>query len=277
MLRYNMRKKQQPIGIFDSGIGGLTVAKAISVLLPNEQIIYFGDTAHFPFGDKSKESIRKYSQGISEFLIKQNCKVIIIACNTASSLASGFLKSILPSDVLLVDVISPVAEFLKLSNYTKVGVIATRGTIGSNIYSMRINELSPNIKVSSLATPLLAPMVEEAFFNNNISHTVINEYLSHKELKDIQALILGCTHYPLIETEIYQFYKSTYQNVFIVNSARVVAQEVKRLLIFKKMLSDTSKKEHHFYVSDFTNSFEKSTKIFFGNELRLERQNLWNT
>ena len=268
-------KQEQPIGIFDSGIGGLTVAKAISTLLPNEQIIYFGDTAHFPYGDKSEDSIKKYSKGISEFLIKQNCKTIVIACNTASSLASSFLRSFLPSSLPLIDVIAPVANFLQSSAYENVGVIATKGTIGSGIYPKRINELSPKIKVSSLATPLLAPMIEEAFFDNKISHTVINEYLSHQELKKIQALILGCTHYPLIEAEIRQFYKSTNQNVFVVNSAKVVASEVQRILKTEKLLSKSLNNEHHFYVSDFTDSFEKSTKVFFGDELRLEKQNIW--
>ena len=268
---------KQPIGIFDSGIGGLTVAKEISILLPNEQIIYFGDTAHFPYGDKSEESIKKYSKGISEFLLKQNCKTIIIACNTASSLASGFLRSFLPKNLPLIDVIIPVAKFLQSSSYKKVGVIATKGTIGSGIYSKRINELSPEIEVSSLATPLLAPMIEEAFFDNNISHTVINEYLSHQKLEKIQALILGCTHYPLIETEISQFYKSTNQNVFVVNSAKVVAYEVERILKSKKMLSKSLSDEHHFYVSDFTDSFEKSTEIFFGDELRLEKEDIWQS
>tara|TARA_B100000674_G_scaffold484474_1_gene489895 strand:+ start:1100 stop:1930 length:831 start_codon:yes stop_codon:yes gene_type:complete len=276
MQQFNMERKQ-PIGIFDSGIGGLTVAKAISVLLPNEQIIYFGDTAHFPYGDKSEESIKKYSKGISEFLLNQNCKTIIIACNTASSLASGFLRSFLPKNIPLIDVIVPVAKFLQSSRYKKVGVIATKGTIGSGIYSKRINELSPEIEVSSLATPLLAPMIEEAFFDNNISHTVINEYLSHQKLEKIQALILGCTHYPLIETEISQFYKSTNQNVFVVNSAKVVAYEVERILKSKKMLSKSLSDEHHFYVSDFTDSFEKSTEIFFGDELRLEKEDIWQS
>lgn len=276
MQQFNMEQKE-PIGIFDSGIGGLTVAKAISTLLPNEQIIYFGDTAHFPYGDKSEESIKKYSKGISEFLLKQNCKTIIIACNTASSLASSFLRSFLPNNLPLIDVILPVAKFLQSSSYEKVGVIATKGTIGSGIYSKRINELSPKIEVSSLATPLLAPMIEEAFFDNNISHTVINEYLSHQKLEKIQALILGCTHYPLIETEISQFYKSTNQNVFVVNSAKVVANEVQRILKSKQLLSKSLSGEHHFYVSDFTDSFEKSTKIFFGDELRLEKQNIWQS
>ena len=274
MQLFSMKKKQ-PIGIFDSGIGGLTVAKAISVLLPNEQIIYFGDTAHFPFGDKSKDSIKKYSKGISEFLLNNNCKTIIIACNTASSLASVYLRSFLPKDLPLIDVITPVSKLFQSSSYARVGVIATKGTVGSNVYSQRINELNPNVSVRSLATPLLAPMIEEAFFDNKISYTVIKEYLSHQELEKIEALILGCTHYPLIETEISQYYKLTNQNVFVVNSAKVIAHEVKRVLKTKHLLSDSLENEHHFYVSDYTNSFENSTKIFFGDELKLEKQNIW--
>ncbi len=274
MQLFNMERKQ-PIGIFDSGIGGLTVAKAISTLLPNEQMIYFGDTAHFPFGDKSEESIKNYSHGISEFLLRQNCKAIIIACNTASSLASSYLKTLLPVDFPLIDVISPVAQFLNSSNYKKVGVVATKGTIRSSIYPRSINDLSPGIYVSSLATPLLAPMIEEAFFNNNISQTVINEYLSSHQLKKIEALVLGCTHYPLIEAEIKQYYKTTNRRVFLLNSAEMVAFEVQRILNDKNILSESLENEHHFYVSDFTDSFEKSTNIFFGNQLSLERKNIW--
>jgi len=268
-------ENNQPIGIFDSGIGGLTVAKAIANLLPNERIIYFGDTAHFPYGDKSEEAIRSYSKGISEFLITQNCKAIIIACNTASSLAADYLKTILPSNILLIDVITPVAQFLNAQNFNDVGVIATKGTVGSGVYPKKINELNSEINVKSLATPLLAPMIEEAFFNNSISHTVINEYLSQDELSGIEAIILGCTHYPLIEQEVADFYNQTKQSVSVVNSAKVVADSVQQQLLQSNLLSTHLSGEHHFYVSDYTSSFERSTKIFFGDRLRLEKENIW--
>lgn len=270
-----MTSKEQPIGIFDSGIGGLTVAKAIADLLPNEQIIYFGDTAHFPYGDKSEEAIKSYSKGICEFLLSQNCKAIVIACNTASSLAAKYLVEFLPNDFPLIDVIQPVAKFVSEANFSKVGVIATKGTVGSKVYPTRINELSPQIDVQSLATPLLAPMIEEAFFNNTISQTVINEYLSQPVLASIKAIILGCTHYPLIEEEVRSYYQKSKQTVQVVNSAKVVAEAVQEVLANMTLLSLSDSSEHHFYVSDFTDSFEKSTKIFFGDELKLEKENIW--
>ncbi len=268
-------KKEQPIGIFDSGIGGLTVAKAIADMLPNEQLIYFGDTAHFPYGDKSQEAIQSYAEGISKFLLEQNCKAIIIACNTASSFAADYLKDLLPGGFPLIDVIHPVASFISKTNYDRVGVIATKGTIGSDVYAKSVNSIDPAVKVKSLATPLLAPMIEEAFFDNSIAQTVINEYLSQPILNEIQSLILGCTHYPLIEEEVKSYYTSVSKEVFVVNSAKVVADEVNLVLKNLDLLSEIKSTDHHFYVSDFTDSFEKSTKIFFGNELKLEKKNIW--
>jgi len=266
----------RPIGIFDSGIGGLTVAKAIHDLLPNEQLVYFGDTAHFPYGDKSPESIELYSEKISDFLLTQNCKAIVIACNTASSLGGKKVLEVLPSDITLVDVITPVADFFKSTKSEVTGVIATKGTVGSGVYRKSINKVNPKVEVQSLATPLLASMIEEGFFNNTISATVISEYLSHEILKDIDTLILGCTHYPIIETEILNYYKQRSKSIRVLNSAKIVAEEVKRRLISKNMTTDNKGVgNHHFFVSDFTNSFEESTKIFFGDQLRLEKLNLW--
>ncbi len=268
--------KDAPIGIFDSGIGGLTVAKEIAKILPNEQIIYFGDTAHFPYGDKAAYSIKHYSALISKFLLEKNCKAIVIACNTASSVASKPLKKILPIDFPLLNVIDPVAQHIAINNSNdKVGVIATKGTIGSRIYPKSIKNINENIEVASLATPLLAPMIEEGFFNNTISRTVIAEYLNKKNIKDVEALILGCTHYPLIESEVEEFYADNNRKVKIINSAKVVAASVKKALEEKDLLSNKANNSHHFYVSDYTKSFEKSTKFFFGNELKLEKMDLW--
>jgi glutamate racemase len=268
--------KNAPIGIFDSGIGGLTVAKEIANILPNEQIIYFGDTAHFPYGDKAAYSIKHYSALICKFLLEKKCKSIIIACNTASSVASRPLQKILPEAFPLLNVIDPVAQHI-VEHYAqaKVGVIATKGTIGSRIYPKSIKSLNDEIQVSSLATPLLAPMIEEGFFNNTISRTVIAEYLNKKSLKDVEALILGCTHYPLIENEIEEFYSNNNRKVNIINSAKVVASSVKKALEDKNLLSESVNNEHHFFVSDYTKSFEKSTKFFFGDELKLEKMDLW--
>ena len=167
-----------PIGIFDSGIGGLTVANAIRKILPNEQLIYFGDTAHMPYGDKSPEAVKFYSLKIAKFLLDKKCKMIVIACNTASAHAFHELVHFLGERIPIINVIDPVVDLMvQKGNAQKIGVIGTKSTIRSDIYAKKFKAANPDIQVSSLATPLLAPMIEEGFFNNNISKTVINSYL----------------------------------------------------------------------------------------------------
>lgn len=270
-------KNKRPIGIFDSGIGGLTVAKAIRDYLPNEDLIYFGDTAHFPYGDKEPSSIKAYADKITDFLIRQNCKAVIIACNTASAIAHEFLVEKYGGVVPIFDVISPVANHFIIHPAKRVGVIATKGTVGSGVYAKSIQAINKNIKVQSLATPLLAPMIEEGFFNNSISATVLNEYLSDAVLEEIESIILGCTHYPIIQKEVEVYFSQNNQKVEVLNSASLVAQAVKDALLKSNLSQNQSneKVEHHFYVSDYTNSFEKSTKIFFGDLLKLEKLDLW--
>ncbi|MDQ3051789.1 MAG: glutamate racemase [Bacteroidota bacterium] len=267
---------ESPVGIFDSGIGGLTVADAINRLLPAETLIYFGDTAHLPYGDKAPESIRGYSVKIADFLLSQGCKMIVIACNTASSIAYETVKKHVGSKALVVDVINPVVEeVVGMKKVKHVGVIGTRATIKSEAYANRITAFNPSMKVSSLATPLLAPMIEEGFFNNKISRTIINSYLSRPKIKKVDALILACTHYPLIKPEIAEYYK---KEITIVDSATIVAHSVKKLLDENDLNNSIKVKtanRHRFYISDFTTSFEKSTKIFFKGKIRLEHKNLW--
>jgi len=261
------------IGIFDSGIGGLTVANAIHQLLPNESLIYFGDTAHLPYGDKSSSAIKSYSKKITEFLLEQNCKIIVIACNSASSTAYETVIKMVPNNFPVINVIDPIVEHIgKQKNKKKIGVIGTKATIKTRAYPKRIAQKNKKQSVNSLATPLLAPMIEEGFFDNNISQTIINNYLSKKPLKNIDSIILACTHYPLIEKEIKKFYGS---NVSIINSASIVAKHVKQILSKNKLLNKGRRKAHHFYVSDYTASFDKSTKIFFQDKIKLEKKNLW--
>jgi glutamate racemase len=263
----------RPIGIFDSGIGGLTVANAIQRILPNESLIYFGDTAHLPYGDKSADSIRYYSIRIAQFLLKQNCKMIVIACNTASAMAYETVKEFVDGAVPVVNVIDPVVSNVTSDKKThRIGVIGTKGTIKSDIYAKKIHAKSKKHEVASLATPLLAPMIEEGFFNNKISRTVIASYLSSRKLARVDSLILACTHYPLIKPEVEEFYKD---KVNIVDSAGVVADEVKRILKEKKLLAPKRRPVHHFYVSDFTKSFEESTRFFFKNKIHLEKLDIW--
>lgn len=266
-------RADDPIGIFDSGIGGLTVANAIQKALPNESLIYFGDTAHLPYGDKSPDSIRYYSIRITQFLLQLNCKMIVIACNTASSMAYEVVKQFVDGKVPVVNVIDPVVDYLmQKKDLHKVGIIGTKGTIKSNIYVKKIHDRSKKIEVASLATPLLAPMIEEGFFDNKISRTIIKSYLSSKKLNKIDSLVLACTHYPLIKKEVEEFYNIP---IDIIDTAGVVADSVKIYLKEKNLLSKKKKPIHHFFVSDFTKSFEESTKVFFKNKIHLEKANIW--
>jgi glutamate racemase len=261
-----------PIGIFDSGIGGLTVAAAINNILPNEQLIYFGDTAHLPYGDKSPEAIREYSIKIARFLLSQNCKMIVIACNTASSHAFQLLQDKIGNQVPIINVIDPVVHALtKTKTHHKIGVIGTRSTIQSNLYARQLAIREPSIKVVSLATPLLAPMIEEGFIDNKISRTIIDSYLSSPELKNIDSLVLACTHYPLIKTEISDYFDG---KVEIINTAEIVADHVKEELSAMNLLNPTKTQDHRFYVSDFTETFEESTRYFFGKEIHLTQQDV---
>ena len=265
---------QQPIGIFDSGIGGLTVANAVSKLLPNEQIIYFGDTAHVPYGDKSKELIRSYATTITNFLLNEKkCKAVVIACNTASAAAYEILRDTYKGIAPVINVIDPMIEAVIADDeIKKVGVIATKTTIASGVYREKFSRRKSSLQYTELATPLLASMIEEKFYNNNISYAVIENYLKDDTLQGIDALVLACTHYPLIKKEISNFYK---QQVKIFDSAEVVAQKLKLILEREELAADKKLEEDIFYVSDFTESFAKTTNIFYGKEIRLELNNIW--
>lgn len=268
--------KKAPIGIFDSGIGGLTVANAIQKLMPYERIVYYGDTAHLPYGEKSKQAIIKYSKAITRFLLEKECKAIVIACNTASAFAGKNVEEI-ANEIIVQNVIDPVAKKAVTNfEYGKVGVIATKGTIRSRNYPKAIHKIDPSIKVGTLATPLLVPMIEEGYYNNNISKTIIKDYLSKKPLSGVTQLILGCTHFPLIENEIASIYKEQKKKVEILNSANIVAESLRQELKKAEFLaSAVNKEKHEFYVSDFTPSFQKSTEQFFGESKKLKELNFW--
>lgn len=268
-----LNKQENPIGIFDSGIGGLTIANAIKKALPDEHIVYFGDTEHHPYGEKSNKAIRNFSNKIINFLIAKKCKIIIIACNSAASVIENELityKNIVP----IYNVIRPVIEaIVKQYQNSSVGVIGTKATIGSNIYQQKILELCDNINVPSLATPLLAPMIEEGFVKGDISQKIISNYLSHEKLKNINHLVLACTHYPLIEREISKFFSG---KVNIINSSKIVANYISNELQIKKLLNKKPQKSHHFYVSNYTHSFESSTKFFFEKTIKLKEVKLFD-
>jgi glutamate racemase len=266
--------REQPIGVFDSGIGGLTVAHAIQNVLPKESMIYFGDTAHLPYGEKSEAAIQAYSVKIADVLLKKRCKVIVIACNSASSAAYELLREYVGKNVRIINVIDPMIELVSSKFQGKhIGLIGTKRTVQSGVYTRKISELEKNITVQSLATPLLVPMIEEGFFHNQISHEIIAQYLSDPALQDIEALILGCTHYPLIKSEIEEYYNT---KMTILDSSETVALALKRYLGSQDLLSESNSVEHHFLVSDYTESFEASARLFFRETVNLEKHPLWD-
>jgi glutamate racemase len=262
----------QPIGVFDSGIGGLTVARAIRDLLPNEDMIYFGDTAHLPYGDKSEAAIQAYSIKIADILVRKGCKVIVIACNSASSAAYELLTEYVRKDIHIINVIDPMVDLvLREFPGKQVGLIGTKRTVQSNVYARKIDEGKKNIQLHSVAAPLLAPMIEEGFFNNQISHEIIAQYLSDPLLKSSEALILACTHYPLIKKEIKDLFEGK-----ILDSSEVIAKALKEHLQDQRLLNEGKKPQQHFLVSDYTESFEASARMFFHDTVELERHPLWN-
>lgn len=265
--------KEQPIGIFDSGVGGLTVAHAIKQILPGESLVYFGDTAHLPYGDKSAESIRYYSGKITEFLLDHNSKVVLVACNSASASAFETLRNEFKDRAILIDVIDPVVDYMGTRNFRKIGVIGTKRTISSGTYEIKIREKVPGTTVVSMATPLLVPMIEEGFIFDDISNAIIRSYLSNDTLSGIDALILGCTHYPIIRNQISKFFNF---NVEVIDSARIVSLILRETLEKNNLLNDSGIVSDQFFISDYTSYFEKIARMFFEGEINLKKADIWS-
>ena len=269
-------KPENPIGIFDSGIGGLTIASAIHELMPNESLVYFGDTAHLPYGDKSAEAIQFYATKISDVLLKKRCKVIVIACHSASAVASEIVKKHVGSHAHVLNVIDPTVRFIAEHDKDhKIGLIGTHRTIRSNVYRQKIDALNLDIDFVAHATPLLAAAIEEKANHPDIIDNLLKDYLLNPELRKIQSLILGCTHYPVIKNKISQFFDSS---VNVIDTSKLVAQDLQKLLVQYQLLnigSSAVKAKKHFYISDYTDSFEAATKLFFNEAVKLEHYPLW--
>lgn len=264
----------QPIGIFDSGIGGLTVAKALVDLLPNENLIYFGDTAHLPYGDKSAAEIQEYTVKITQMLLNSECKLILIACNSASAAAFDLIAEYVASKAQVVNVIDPVVAFLR-DNYAgkKIGLIGTRQTVSSHVYDKKIAALQVGIDFYAKATPLLAPAIESGFAKSDAIDELLNVYLDDEELRASDALILGCTHYPLIKAKVAQFYNN---KITVLDASKLVAENVRQALAANKLLNTEAGGTKHFLVSDYPDSFAANTQLFFQEKISLERYPLWD-
>ncbi|HCU05152.1 MAG TPA: glutamate racemase [Coxiellaceae bacterium] len=258
----------RPIGIFDSGIGGLTIAQAVTTLLPHENIIYFGDTAHVPYGDKSTSTIQSYCLKICDVLLEEGCKLILVACNSASAAAFDLMKSHIGSRAAILSVIDPMVEYLGQYYANKtVGLIGTRQTVNSLVYNQKINELNRHIHLKTLATPLLVPLIEEGLHQSNIMQELVCHYLSQKTLAGIDALILGCTHYPLVRSYIDQFYQG---RVEVIDSPQIMACALQEFLQTHHLANPESRRQMRFYLSDYTEAFQQAAKLFFGEEIIFE-------
>lgn len=263
----------QPIGIFDSGIGGLTVAHALVKHLPKENIIYFGDTAHMPYGDKSTAAIQAYALKVAHMLLQQKCKLILIACNSASAAAYELVKEYVGDKALVMNVIDPVIRHLKEKHSNRrIGLIGTRQTVNTHIYKKKIDDLNNGITLSSFATNLLASAIEE-FGDHRVIDALLETYLAHPDLQNIDALVLACTHYPIIKDKIQNYYKA---EIDLIDSSDTVAQAVKELLESNHLINANGTSNKHFYVSDYTESFAANAKRFFGNDIKLEHYPLWD-
>ena len=252
-----------PIGIFDSGLGGLTVAKKLSLLLPGEDIIYFGDTNNAPWGDKSPSFIKEVALQICEKLMSHHCKCLVIACNTATTAAHEAIEAAFGEDLLVINVIDPVIERFKVG-YTgkRVGLIGTRQTIRSNSYKRKLDGLNRGIKLCALATPSIVPLMEQGLSERPLMKMMIHDYLSHKTLQGIEAIILGCTHYPFIKHHIEDYYQGA---VEIIDSIESTVRMIHRQLIERGLLHPRQQTagERLFYLSKASEVFEtKATSLF---------------
>ncbi|NTV28566.1 MAG: glutamate racemase [Candidatus Omnitrophica bacterium] len=270
--RLDLLPGDRPIGVFDSGIGGLTVAQEITRLLPNEQIVYFGDTARVPYGTKSRESVVRFSRDNMNVLLKYNVKVVVVACNTSTSWALGILRREYALPV--VGVIEPGSRrAVEVSDKGRIGVIATRSTVASRKYEETIRRMRPGAEVIQRACPLFVQLVEEGWLDHHVTEQIAQEYLADIRKFGVDTLILGCTHYPLLKPVLQ---KVVGRNVALIDSGTETAREVKMLLEDRQLLRCSRRPpRHEFLVSDEPEHFRVVAKRFLGHDLPRVRRVLF--
>ena len=264
-------KNAAPVGVFDSGVGGLTVAREIMRQLPNENLVYFGDTARVPYGSKSRDNIIRYSRQIIHFLKTKGVKAIVIACNTASALALDVVRE--ESDIPIIGVVEPGARAaLQITQTKKIGVIGTEATVQSAMYGKIIKGLDPTVSVIGKACPLFVPLVEEGFAKHKVTEEIIDYYLASMKESDIDSLILGCTHYPLLRSRIRAYLGDKIQ---LVNPAYETAMDLKYILKESGMENAGKEGEHatySFYVSDAADKFKQFANSILPNDIETTQQ-----
>ena len=263
---------EKPVGVFDSGVGGLTVVNQLIKSLPQEDIIYFGDTAHLPYGSKSKESVIRFSLDIANFLQAQRVKIIVVACNTASSFALSSLREKI--EIPVIGVIEPGAQAaVDATRNFKIGIIGTEGTIKSRAFEEALKKIDKNVKVFSRACPLFVPLVEEGWLDEPETSQIAEKYLSPMKDEGIDTLILGCTHYPLLKELLSRIMG---QEISLIDTAEATAKAVEKKLGEKNLLRKGSRKAvYKFFVSDDPEKFLQLGRRFLGKNVeKAERINL---
>jgi len=264
-----MNRSESPLGVFDSGIGGLTVVREILRRLPNENIIYLGDTARVPYGTKSSQTVIKYSQSNSRFLISKGIKLLVVACNTTSAVALPSLRW--DFDIPVISVIDPGArKAVRLTKTGNVGVIGTPSTIKSNTYRKAMENIAPEVKVYSKTCPLFVPLAEEGWTDGEIAELTANKYLEPLKEPGIDVLILGCTHYPLLKSTIQ---KVIGDEVVLVDSAQETALEIERTLKENGISNESSSSnKREFYLTDVSETFISIAGRFLGDSIERVEQ-----
>ena len=265
------QNRQAPIGVFDSGVGGLTVAREIMRNLPSERIVYFGDTARVPYGSKSKEIVLKYSRQIVRFLQTQDVKAIVVACNTASAMALETIRQEI--DIPIIGVVKPGAKVAAhTTRNKKIGLIGTRGTVNSQLYPEIIHSYDPEIQVIGQPCPLFVPLVEEGWLKDDVTVEVARRYLEPLLEQGIDTLILGCTHYPLLRSLLRNL---AGEGVTLVNPAYETARALEELLKEKGLENDGKEEEefpYRFYVSDAEERFQEFAESILPYDVKMTQQ-----
>jgi len=269
---WNISQKQKSIGVFDSGIGGLTVVHALMQHLPNENITYFGDTARVPYGSKSAEVVREYAFEDTRFLMQQGVKIVVVACNTVSAVAIDDLKA--QFDIPIIGMIEPGADAAEQATRRgRIGVIGTLATIASESYTRALHQRQRSFEVISKPCPLFVPLAEEGWTDHPVSQMVADEYLGELRQKNIDTLILGCTHYPILRGVIQ---RSVGSGVTLIDSGEAAAREVEQLLRQEDLLNTSSDQPNYsFFVSDVPQKFKQLGQIFLNRpDLRVTKVHL---
>ena len=267
-----MKSDEKAIGIFDSGLGGLTILKAVRKLMPKENIIYFGDTAHVPYGSKSKETVTEYSLNVAKFLENKKVKLILVACNTASALALPALKRHIKVPIL--GVIAPgAARALSITKNKNIAVLGTEATVKSKAYVKNINRTDKSVSVTQYPCPLFVPIIEEGLASSDISKLAIKKYLTPLKGEKADTVILGCTHYPVIKKEIADFLG---KKINLVDSADEIAKRAEALLTKKHLLKTKGKGKTQIYASDLPERFSRlALNIIGGKRLKVKESRFY--